>query len=104
MKATELDGKSAEAHTSLALLKWIYDRNWSDVDLEFQRAIKCNPRYPTAHRWYAYFLAGMERFDEAIAQIKEAREFDGVSASIISDLGEIYCCARRYDQALGQLQ
>ncbi len=104
VRATEPDGESAEAHTSLAFVKWIYDRNWSEADLEFQRAIRCSPRYPTAHHWYAYFLAGMERFDEAIDQIKEARELDGVSASINTDLGEIYCWARRYDQALGQLQ
>jgi Flp pilus assembly protein TadD len=103
-KATELDGTLSEGHTSLAFAKWIYDRDWAGAEREFQQAIKLRPGYPTAHHWYSYFLAAMGRFDEAITHIKLARDLDELSASINTDVGEIYCWARRYDQALEQLQ
>ena len=103
-KATELDNTLSEAHTSLAFAKWIYDRDWAGAEKEFQEAIRLQLRYPTAHHWYAYFLAAMGRFDEAIAQIKQARDLDHLSPSINTDVGEIYCWARRYDQALAELR
>jgi DNA-binding winged helix-turn-helix (wHTH) protein/TolB-like protein/Tfp pilus assembly protein PilF len=104
LHATTIDQSLAEAHTSLAFAKWIYDRDWSGAEEEFRQAIRLNPHYPTAHHWYAYYLAAMERFDEAIAQIKQARDLDELSPGIDTDVGEIYCWARRYDQALEQLQ
>src|SRR5262249_18500633 len=51
--AVMLDGSSAEAHTSLAHVKSTQDWDWSGAEREFQRAIGLNPRYPTAHHWYA---------------------------------------------------
>jgi len=103
-KAVELDRNLSEAHTSLGFAKWIYDRDWAAAEREFQEAIRIKPAYATAHHWYSYFLAGMKRFDEAIAQIKQARDMDELSPSINTDVGEIYCWAGRYDQALDQLQ
>lgn len=104
VKATTLDSTLSEAHTSLAFAKWIYDRDWSSAEREFQEAIRLKPAYPTAHHWYSYFLAAMGRFDEAITQIKQARDLDELSPSINTDVGEIYCWARRYEQALEQLR
>src|SRR5262249_6088987 len=49
-KALELDDSLAEAHTSkAAALSWILD--WKGAEREFQRAIRLNPNYPTAHQW-----------------------------------------------------
>ncbi len=104
VRATELDDELAEAHTSLAFAMWIYDRDWTGAETAFQQAIQANPRYPTAHHWYAYFLAARGRFDEAIAQIKQARLLDELSPSINTDVGEIYCWTRHYDEALAQLR
>ena len=104
VRATALDNTLSEAHTSLAFAKWIYDRDWAGAEREFLEAIKLKPAYPTAHHWYSYFLAAMGRFDEAIIQIKQARDLDELSPSINTDVGEIYCWARRYDQALEQLR
>lgn len=104
LRATALDNSLSEAHTSLAFAKWIYDRDWASAEREFLEAIKLKPAYPTAHHWYSYFLAAMGRFDEAITQIKQARDLDELSPSINTDVGEIYCWARRYEQALEQLR
>ena len=51
--ALMLDGHSAEAHTSLAHVRATQDWDWSGAERAFLRAIQLNPRYPTAHHWYA---------------------------------------------------
>ncbi len=44
---------SAEAHTSLAHVKCTQDWDWLGAEQEFKRALQLDPRYPTAHHWYA---------------------------------------------------
>ena len=45
-----------------------------------------------------------EQFDQALAEIQRAREFDPLSLIINSDVGFVEVFARQYDQALKQLQ
>ena len=52
LKALEIDDTLAEAHTSLAYIKAIYDWDWSGAEKEFQRAIELNPSYADAHQLY----------------------------------------------------
>lgn len=49
-------------------------------------------------------LVAMERFDEAIAEIKRAQELDPLSPLANSDVGWVYLRARRYDDAIKQIQ
>ncbi len=53
MEALKIDDTLAEAHTSLAHVKVNYDWDWAGAESEFKRAIALNPRYATAHQWYA---------------------------------------------------
>jgi tetratricopeptide (TPR) repeat protein len=99
-KALELDPGSAEAHTSRALVHWVYDWDWTAADREFRKAIKLNPRYVMAHHWRGLFLADMGRFDEAEAEMKKALELDPISAPVYADYGRVLYLARRYDEAL----
>jgi TolB-like protein len=56
LKAIQLDDTLAEPHATLAHFKMSYDWDWAGAETEFQQAIKLNPRYPTAHQWYALYL------------------------------------------------
>src|SRR5262249_32141427 len=95
----------AEAHASLASVLFYYDRNFSEADREFRRAIELNPNYATAHHWYGVTcLVKSKRFDEAIAEARRAQELDPFSLIINTDLGNIYLQARQYDKAIEQLQ
>jgi TolB-like protein len=76
LKALALDDTLAEAHTSLALLKFFYDWDWPGAEREFRRAIELNPNYPTAHHGYSVFLAAMRRSDESVAEARRALEAD----------------------------
>ncbi|MGH7595064.1 MAG: protein kinase domain-containing protein [bacterium] len=102
-KALDIDDMLAEAHTSLAMVRSIYDWDWSTAEREFKRAIELNPNYATAHDWYAvFYLTAMERLDEAITEIKRAQELDPLSLIINSMVGWIFYLARQYDQAIEQ--
>jgi TolB-like protein/DNA-binding winged helix-turn-helix (wHTH) protein/Flp pilus assembly protein TadD len=104
LKALELDGKLAEAHTSLALIAENYDWDWQSSEREFRRAIELNPNYATAHQWYAEYLAHRGRFDEAFAESERARQLDPMSLIIATDKGQILYYSRQYDRAIAQLQ
>jgi tetratricopeptide (TPR) repeat protein len=98
-QALELDDSLAEAHASLAWSLFIYDWNFPLARQEFQRAIELDPAYPTAHQWYAFWLAAHGRLDEALVEAHTALELDPASVSIRRSVGWIYYYARRYDQA-----
>lgn len=99
-KALALDNESAEALVTLAFVEWVNSWDFARSDADFQRAIDLNPNYAKAHHWYSYFLVSMGRNDEAIAEIKKARELEGpLTLSVNTDLGEIYSWAGRYDEA-----
>jgi TolB-like protein/DNA-binding winged helix-turn-helix (wHTH) protein/Flp pilus assembly protein TadD len=102
LTALKLDDTLADAHTSLAFVKMHYEWNFRDAEKEFKRAIDLDPSYSIAHQWYAFDLIAMGRLDEAIAEIKRARQTDPLSAIINTDVAEILYFARDYDAALAQ--
>jgi TolB-like protein/DNA-binding winged helix-turn-helix (wHTH) protein/tetratricopeptide (TPR) repeat protein len=104
LKALELDEGLAEAHTSLGSLKWEYEWDRSGAEKEFRRAIELNPSYATAHQWYAEELAAIGRKDEALAEIRRARELDPLSLPISAVAGWIQYLERDYEQAIEQYQ
>jgi TolB-like protein/Tfp pilus assembly protein PilF len=102
LKALEMDDTLAEAHSSLAWIKSIYEWDWRGGDKEFQRAIELNPTYVTAHRRRGLVLAVTGRFEEAIAENKRAVELDPLSLINNWALGDTLYHARQYDQAIEQ--
>ena len=98
-KAIELDDTLAEAHASLAWSLFIYDWDWDGAVREFRRAIELDPRYATAHQWYAFLLASQMKFDEALLEAHTAQENDPTSVSVRRSLGYTYLYARKYNQA-----
>jgi len=98
-KALELDETVAETHASLAWSLFIYDWDWEGAGREFRRALELDPRYATAHQWYAFWLTARGRLDEALVEAHTALELDAASVSIRRSVGWVYYYARRYDQA-----
>src|SRR6185295_16712040 len=61
-KAVDADPELAEAYTSRAFVRLAYDWDWLGAQNDFQHALKLNPKYPTAHQWYASYLMQMGKF------------------------------------------
>lgn len=80
-RALALDDKSSEAHTSMG---WILasDRNWSRAEDEFNQALRLQPDNALAHHWYALLLVTLDRREEALAQIRLAKQLDPTSQVI----------------------
>ncbi len=97
------DENSAEAHTSLAHVKSTQDWDWLGAEREFQRALALDPRYPTAHHWYAMScLAPLGRHDQACEEMTLAQALDPISSIIARDLARIYYYKQDYETALEQ--
>ena len=104
VKALAIDDTLAEAHTSLAQLKFISDWDWLGAEREFKRAIELDPNYAMAHHWYAGYLGAMGRMPEALAEAKRAQELEPLSLIISAGLGEAFCTAQQYDTGIAQLK
>ncbi len=98
-KALELDESLPSAHASLAWTLFIYDWQWEEAEREFRRAIELNPRYASAHQWFAFLLAARGQFDAALVEGHTAIELDPASVSARRAIGWVYYYARRYDRA-----
>ncbi len=101
-KALELDEQLAEPHTALGWVTAVHDWGWFSAERHFKRALELNRNYALGHMFYAWFLAWMGRFDEAIAQDRRAQELDPLSPRISAHLGAVLFCARQYDGATAQ--
>ncbi len=104
LKALEIDDMLSEAHTSMAFSKMLSDWDWASAEKEFKRSIELNPKYSTAHHWYAFYLFFRARFDEAIAEMEKALELDPFSLIINCDFGWVLYYARQYDRAIEVLE
>jgi len=99
-KALEMDDTLSEGYIALAFVKYTYDWNWLDAEIDFNWAIGLNPNYATAYQYYGSLLANLGRFDEAMAKFEKARELDPSSLSIKASIASLYYYTRRYDDAI----
>jgi len=94
----------AEAHASLAHVKATQDWDWAGAEQEYQRAIRLDVRYATAHHWYAVTVLGpMGRLDEALEEIDTAQAVDPVSSIIARDHAMVHFFRRDFEAALDQI-
>ncbi len=104
LKALAIDEKLGPAHSSLAVVQFFFDWDWSRAEEEFKRALELNPNDATAHQWYALHLVNIGRHEEAIAEIRRAQELDPLSLMINTLVGVVFHRALRWDQAIQQLR
>jgi TolB-like protein len=102
-KALALNDSSAEAHTSLGVVKLDYDRDREGGQREFLRAMQLNPGFGWARHWYAHSLEAQGRLPEAMVEMRKAADLDPLSVPIQWDITSELLCAGRYADALHQL-
>ena len=98
-KALQLNGSLSEAHTSVGIISFFYEWNWTEAELEFRRAIELDPNYPMAHTWYGVTLAALGRGPEAREEVERALELDPLSLIVNTEVGRIFYLTRKYDLA-----
>ncbi len=102
-KAVEVDETVADGHIMVATARE-HDRNWTEAEREYRRAVELNPGLARAHHWYGLLLSGLKRHDEAISELKRAVEIEPLNASLYTNQAIVYANAHRYPAALGSAQ
>ncbi len=103
-KAVDIDPTLAEGYTSRGFIKLAYDWDWLGAEADLKRGLELNPKYPTAHQWYASYLVQMGKFDLAKEEIEQAQQLDPLSPIISSNAGLYSYFEHRYDDAIIQYQ
>jgi len=103
-KAFEIDETLAEAQTSLAYAKLLFDWDFEQAEALFRRALELNPNYANARHWYTHLLLALSRVDEALAEGECALELDPLNAVMNTHLGWHFICTREFDLAIAQFQ
>jgi serine/threonine-protein kinase len=103
-KAAEIDGTLEEAFTARALAEFLHQWDWAAAEKDFQRAIELNPKFASAHFWYAWYLAARERPEETLAQMAEAKALEPSSMVVTMYTGFVLYLLRDYAGAAEQLR
>ena len=103
-KALQLNDSLAAAHAALAYTQFMFAGDWQAAEQEFRRALELDDNYVPAHQWYALYLAGNGRVEEAVGQMQYARRLDPLSSAVHTGLGYMYYFAHDYDQAIREAQ
>lgn len=102
LRALEIDTNLAEAHASLAYIKFFYDRDRTGSELEFRRAIQVNPSYAAAHHWFALTLAAKGEDVSAETEIEIAKRLDPNAAAIRSAAGVVHFHIGNFERAVAE--
>jgi serine/threonine-protein kinase len=104
-QALGIDASLAEAHTSLACVRALYEWDWAAADAGFRRAIAHNPQYATAHQWYAMnCLVPQGRFADARAELDRALALDPLSLAVHMSVGLCHFYERELASAAAALE
>jgi tetratricopeptide (TPR) repeat protein len=102
LKALEIDDALAEAHATLAFIKFRHDWDWAGAEQEFRRSLELDANYSEAHQWYAFYLLAVGRRDEADGEMKRAQSLDPLSITFNSNLALYLFFTRQFDQSVQQ--
>ena len=103
-KALSLDPALVEAEAALAFVVFYFDWDWAGTETRLKAILERRPDYATARQWYAEYLSAMGRHDQALREIRRARETDPLSPVLRVMEGYVLLYARRYEEALESLR
>lgn len=103
-RAKQLDPQLVEAHMGDAEYQFFHEWNWSRAEQALKRGLQLSPGDPDLHHFYGLFLRAMGRWDESIAEEKEAQQLDPLTILTNKSIGITYFWAKRYDEALEYLK
>ncbi|MDB4881553.1 MAG: transcriptional activator protein [Gemmatimonadetes bacterium] len=96
--ALRLDPDLGAVHCTMGHMKTVCEFDWAGAERSFTRAIELSPSGADAYDLYGRLLAGLERFDEAIAMIERAHELDPLAHRV--DVSTTLLRAGRFDEAI----
>jgi TolB-like protein len=98
-KALTINPGSAHALTTSAYVKFMYEYDRKGAHANFSKAIEIDPTYATAHQWHGELLASERKFDEALEELRVARQLDPLSPIIRHVMGWILSDTDRKEES-----
>jgi TolB-like protein/DNA-binding winged helix-turn-helix (wHTH) protein/Flp pilus assembly protein TadD len=100
--AERLDESLPQTQLLLGYIALFGEWNWNAAKKHLELAIELDQGRAYSYHAYAAYLSTLGRHEEAIAQLKKAKELDPVSPAVLGDIGWIYYAAGNYDEAIKQ--
>ena len=97
-RALEIDDQLAEAHGISGFVRFVFDFDWPGAERELLSAIELSPGNAEAHGHYSWLCTSLERYDDALREVRRARELDPIL--IQTDVATTLLRAGRIDEAL----
>jgi tetratricopeptide (TPR) repeat protein len=104
LRALALDSTLVEAHTSLAFMALVRERDWPTAKREFDKALALDPQYPPLHLFYAWYFLAIGQLNDAVEQLRTAVKLDPFDLISNTRLASMLFYARRYDEELAQIR
>jgi TolB-like protein/DNA-binding winged helix-turn-helix (wHTH) protein len=98
-KALALDSTVVDAVIALSAVKMDYEWDWTGAEELCKKAIQMSPNSALAHLRYAGFLATVGRNQEAVAEVRLARQLDPLDSVTAANLGWQLYLAHKYEEA-----
>jgi DNA-binding winged helix-turn-helix (wHTH) protein/TolB-like protein/predicted negative regulator of RcsB-dependent stress response len=104
LRALEIESGLAEAFVALGWVASWYEWDDQAAETNLQRAIQIAPNNAEARRAYSVHLTKVGRHEEAVAEMRTARELDPLSTLTSTLEGQALFFAGRYDEAILRLE
>jgi serine/threonine-protein kinase len=88
----------AEAHNSIGIVKFCYDRDYDGAAAEFRQALAISPSDTFARHWLAHYLEITGRLPQAHEEMRRIFEVDPLSPIYTTDLALQYYYLRRPEE------
>ncbi|NSW93975.1 MAG: tetratricopeptide repeat protein [Bacteroidales bacterium] len=104
LKALSLDSTLADAHAVLAMRYLYTEWDFPAAERSLKRAMELNPNIPSVHYTYGWYLALLNKIDDAASSMKKAIEIDPTDQVAQGYLSWLYLYFGRYEDALREGQ
>jgi DNA-binding winged helix-turn-helix (wHTH) protein/Flp pilus assembly protein TadD len=104
LRALELAPDLAEAHAQFAHIEGLFSLDWVASEREFQRALELDPHLALAHHYMGLVSLAQGEIADALSAVQRAQGLEPLALVFSANIGMIYYYARRYDEAVAQLQ
>jgi TolB-like protein len=99
-RALELDNELGEVHGIFGLIQFAFDFDWRGAERSFLKAIELSPGSAQVHEHYSWLCISLERYDDALREVRRARELDPILMP--TDVATTLLRAGRIEEALDE--
>lgn len=101
-RAISLDSTIPEPYVVLGMIKGYYEFEWDEALRLFRKANKMNNSIAMSHFQYAWHLAILGRYEEALKEHLLAKQLAPLELIYTADLGSLYYWMNRSDDAINE--